>query len=170
MNHSVLILNWCNWASSRRTNLKWYNIIAHSVLKFEFWLKYLFFLFHFTFVLSHSRAICSRKKCVHTIHQFFIIEIHINKITFSCFFLLFFLSFEMMFVNAKKTFLVYYEIEILFVYYEAFVDWLYINSESFITTLCLRWKCVMNALRFHFTFYYFYLWSSSFKSYCCFLK
>ena len=162
--------NWCNWASSRRTNSKWYDIIAHFVPKFESWLKYLFFLFHFAFISSHSRATYSRKECVHTIHQFFIIEIHINKVTFSYFFFLSFLLFKMMFVNVEKTFLVYYEIEISFVYYEVFVDWFYVDSENFMMTLNLRWKCVMNALRFYFTFYYFYFWSFSFKSYCCFLK
>ena len=170
MNHSVLISNWCNWTSSRRANSKWYNIIAHPVLKFEFWLKYLFFLFHFALISSHSFATCPREKCVHTIHQSFIIEIHINRIIFPCFFLLSFLSFKMMFVDAKKAFLVYYWIEVSFVYYEAFVDWLYVDSESFMTILNLRWKCVMNALRFHFTFYYFYFWSFFFKSYCCSLK
>ena len=140
------------------------------MLRFESWLKYLFFLFHFTFISSHSRAICSREKCVHTIHQFFIIKIHINKVTFLCFFFLSFLSFEMVFIDAKGALLVYYKIETFFVYYEAFVDWLYVDNENFMTILSLRWKCVMNALRFHFTFYYLYFWLFFFKSYCCFLK
>ena len=104
MSHNVFISNWCNWASSRRANLKWYDIIAHFVLRFESWLKYLFFLFHFVFISSHSFATCSREECVHTIHQFFIIEIHINRITFSCFFLFSFLSFEMMLPTRKKLF------------------------------------------------------------------
>ena len=156
--------------SSRRANSKWYDIIAHFVLKFESWLKHLFFLFHFTFISSHSRATCSREECVHTIHQSFIIEIHINKATFPYFFLLSFHSFEMVFADAKGVSLVYYEIEISLVYYEAFVDWLYVDSENFMTALNLRWRYVMNALRFYFTSYYFYLWPSSFKSYCCFLK
>ena len=158
MNHSVFISNWCNWTSSRRTNSKWYDIIAHLVPKFESWLKYLFFLFHFAFISSHSRATCSREKCVYIIYQFFIIEIHINRITFSYFFFLFFL-FEIMFVNAKRAPLIYYEIKISFIYYEIFIDWLYVDNNSFMTTLNLRWECVMNALRFYFTFYYFYLWS-----------
>ena len=122
VNHNIFISNWCNWALSRRTNLKWYNIIAHFVFRFEFWLKHLFFLFHFIFISSYLRATCSREKCVHTIHQFFIIEIYINRITFSCFFFFSFLSFKVMFVDVKKTLLVYYKIEILLVYYEAFVD------------------------------------------------
>ena len=170
MNHTVFILNWCNWTSNRQTNSKWYDIIAHSVLRFESWLKYLFFLFHFIFISLHSRAICSREECVHTIHQFFIIEVHINEATFSYFFLLSFLSFKIMFVDAKKTPFVYYKIEVFLVYYKTFVNWFYVDNENFMTILSLRWKCVMNALRFLFTSYYFYLWSSSFKSYCCFLK
>ena len=170
MNHSVFISNWCNWTSSRRANSKWYDITAHLVLRFESWLKYLFFLFHFAFISSHSRATCSREKCVYAIHQFFIIKIHINRITFSCFFLFSFLLFKMMFVDAEKTPLVYYEIEAFLVYYKAFVDWLYVDNENFMTTLNLRWKCVMSALRFHFTFYYFYFWFFFFKSYCCSLK
>ena len=170
MNHNVFISNWCNWTSSRRANSKWYDITAHSVLRFEFWLKYLFFLFHFAFISSHSRAAYLREKCVYTIHQFFILKIYINRATFFCFFFISFLSFEMMFVDAEGAPLVYYEIKTLLVYYEAFVDWLYVDSESFMTTLNLRWKCVMNVLCFYFTFYYFYLWSFSFKSYCCSLK
>ena len=140
------------------------------MLKFEFWLKYLFFLFYFAFKSSHSRATYSRKECVHAIHQFFIIEIHINRITFPCFFLLFFLLFEMIFAGAKKTLFVYYEIETSLMYYKAFVDWLYVDNENFMTILSLRWECVMNALHFHFTSYYLYFWSSFFKSYCCSLK
>ena len=89
MNYNVFISNWCNWTSSRRANSKWYDIIAHFVFKFESWLKYLFF-FYFFFILSHSRATCPREKCVHMIHQFFIIKIHINKATFFYFFLFFF--------------------------------------------------------------------------------
>ena len=145
------------------------------MLRFESWLKY-FFFFHFTFISSHSRAICSREKCVYTIHQFFIIKIHINKVIFFCFFLLFFLLFKMIFVDAKETlfvyykieaffmyykvkiFFMYYEVEIFLMYYETFVDWLYVDNENFMTILNLRWKCVMNALHFHFTFYYLYFW------------
>ena len=104
MNHNIFILNWCNWALNRRANLKWYNVIAYSVLKFEFWLKHLFFLFHFVFISLHLCATYSRKKCVHTIHQFFIIEIHINRITFSCFLFLFFLSLKWCLSTRKKFF------------------------------------------------------------------
>ena len=72
---------------NRRANSQWYDIIAYLVLKFKFWLKY--FFIYFIFILSHSRATCSRKKCVYIIHQFFIIEIYINKITFLYFFFFF---------------------------------------------------------------------------------
>ena len=145
----------------------WYNCAFCAQIRI---LIKTFFFFHFIFILSYSRAICSREECVYTIHQFFIIKIYINKISFFYFFFFFIFLFEIMFVNAKKVFLVYYKIEIFFVYYETFVDWLYVDSESFMTSLTFRWKCVMNALYFHFTFYYFYFWSFSFKNYCCFLK
>ena len=102
MSHNVFILNWCNWTLSRRTNSKCYNIIVYFVPRFEFWLKYLFFLFHFAFILSHLRATCPHKKCVHTIYQFFIIKIYINKVTFLYFFFLFFLLFKMIFVDARR--------------------------------------------------------------------
>ena len=142
MNHNIFISNWCNWASSRRANSKWYDIIAHSVLRFEFWLKYLFFLFHFVFISSHSRATCSRKKCVHTIHQFFIIEIHINKATFSCFFLLSFLSFEMMLSTRRGLFSCITKLKLL----SCIMKHLLIDFMLTMKTLWRFWACAENAL------------------------
>ena len=85
------------------------------------------------------------------------IELFINRASFHSFFFSFLSLCKLMCADTRMASLVYYENDSLrvlrkwlLVYYEAFVRWLYIDSESFIKTWCSRFACNTPALRQYF--------------------
>ena len=116
----------------------WYSCASYGSDSISDWNN--FFVFNsFQIIL----ACCFRKIYARLIF----IELFINRISLHSFFFFLYINWC---VQAREWFLSCITKMTLFVYYKAFVCWLYVDNENFIKTLYLRSACDTSALQQYF--------------------